>query len=108
MEDRPVNSTARWPERLEHAATLLRAEGAAVLSFQGGELTTLFSYRIAPDVDWTGLVGGDPLRAALAGGAAGTAAIAAGPRGRRGRPPGVPSGQRACGRGPLPAPRPHH
>ena len=78
MEDRPVNSTARWPERLEHAATLLRAEGAAVLSFQGGELTTLFSYRIAPDVDWTGLVGGDRLRAALASDAAVTAAIAAG------------------------------
>lgn len=78
MEERPVNSTARWPERLEHAATLLRAEGAAVLSLQDGALATLFSYRIAPDVDWSALVGSDRLRAALAGDAAVTAAIAAG------------------------------
>jgi DNA-binding NarL/FixJ family response regulator/putative methionine-R-sulfoxide reductase with GAF domain len=77
MEDRPVNSTARWPERLEHAATLLRAEGAAVLSIQGGTLTTLFSYRIAPDVDWSALVG-DRLRAALGSDTAVTTAIAAG------------------------------
>ena len=47
-EVRPVNSTARWPERLEHAATLLRAEGAAVVALRGGEFTTLFSYRIDP------------------------------------------------------------
>ncbi len=78
MEERPVNSTARWPERLEHAATLLRAEGAAVLSLQDGTLATLFSYRIAPDVDWSALVGSDRLRAALAGETAVTAAIAAG------------------------------
>jgi len=78
MEERPVNSTARWPERLEHAATLLRAEGAAVLSLQDGELATLFSYRISPDVDWSALLGDDRLRAALAGEAAVTAAIAAG------------------------------
>jgi DNA-binding NarL/FixJ family response regulator/putative methionine-R-sulfoxide reductase with GAF domain len=78
MEDRPVNSTARWPERLEHAATLLRAEGAAVLSLQGGKLATLFSYRIGADVDWGDLVGGDRLRAALTSDAAVTSAIAAG------------------------------
>src|SRR5438552_2054632 len=78
MEDRPVNSTARWPERLEHAATLLRAEGAAVLSLKDGTLATLFSYRIGADVDWSTLVGSDRLRAALAGDAAVTAAIAAG------------------------------
>jgi len=78
MEDRPVNSTARWPERLEHAATLLRAEGAAVLSLQDGTLATLFSYRIEPAVDWGELVGGDRLRAALMGDAAITTAIAAG------------------------------
>src|SRR5258706_11271542 len=52
-EVRPVNSTARWPERLEHAATLLRAEGAAVVALRGGEFTTLFSYRIDPGIDWT-------------------------------------------------------
>ena len=78
MEDRPVNSTARWPERLEHAATLLRAEGAAVLSLQDGALATLFSYRIAPSVDWSELVGNDRLRAALATDAPVTTAIAAG------------------------------
>ena len=73
-----VNSTARWPERLEHAATLLRAEGAAVLSLRGGEFTTLFSYRIGPEVDWASLVGPDWLRTALAGDAAVSAAIPAG------------------------------
>ncbi len=78
MEERPVNSTARWPERLEHAATLLRAEGAAVLSLRDGTLATLFSYRIGPDVDWTELVGSDRLRSALTSDAAVTTAIAAG------------------------------
>ena len=78
MEDRPVNSTARWPERLAHAATLLRAEGAAVLSLRGGVFTTLFSYRIGPEVDWTVLVGPERLRAAMASDTAVTAAIAAG------------------------------
>jgi two-component system, NarL family, nitrate/nitrite response regulator NarL len=77
-EVRPVNSTARWPERLEHAATLLRAEGAAVLSLRGGEFTTLFSYRIDPGVDWTSLVGPERLRAAMESETAVTAAIAAG------------------------------
>src|SRR6266542_1044826 len=77
-EGRPVNSTARWPERLEHAATLLRAEGAAVLSLRGGEYTTLFSYRIGPDVDWAALVGADRLRAAMTSDTAVTAAIPAG------------------------------
>ncbi len=78
MEGRPVNSTARWPERLEYAATLLRAEGAAVLCLRGGEFTTLFSYRIAPDVDWTTLVGAERLRAAMASDKAVTTPIAAG------------------------------
>jgi len=66
-EVRPVNSTARWPERLEHAATLLRAEGAAVVALRGGEFTTLFSYRIDPGVDWSALVGPERLHAAMAG-----------------------------------------
>ena len=78
MEGRPVNSTARWPERLEYAATLLRAEGAAVLCLRGGEFTTLFSYRVAPDVDWNALIGPDRLRAAMASDNAVTAPIAAG------------------------------
>ena len=78
MGGRPVNSTARWPERLEHAATLLRAEGAAVLSLRGGEFTTLFSYRIDPGVDWSSLVGPERLRAAMESDTAVTAAIAAG------------------------------
>lgn len=77
-EVRPVNSTARWPERLEHAATLLRAEGAAVVALRGGEFTTLFSYRIDPGVDWSALVGPERLHAAMAGETAVTAAIAAG------------------------------
>ena len=74
----PVNSTARWPERLEHAATLLRAEGAAVLCLRGGEFTTLFSYRVEPDVDWAMLIGPDRLHAAMASDIAVTAPIAAG------------------------------
>jgi DNA-binding NarL/FixJ family response regulator/putative methionine-R-sulfoxide reductase with GAF domain len=74
----PVNSTARWPERLEHAATLLRAEGAAVLSLRGGDFSTLFSYRIAPSVDWVALIGHERLAAAMADDSAVTAAIAAG------------------------------
>ena len=78
MGGHPVNSTARWTERLEHATTLLRAEGTAVLSLRSGDLTTLFTYRIGPDVDWTALVGPERLRAAMASDAALTAAIAAG------------------------------
>src|SRR2546423_1376568 len=73
-----VNSTARWPERLEHAATLLHAEGAAVLSLRGGEFTTLFSYRVAPGMDWNAVVGPERLRAVLTSDTAVTAAIAAG------------------------------
>ena len=78
MGGHPVNSTARWPERLEHAATLLRAEGTAVISLQGSGWTTLFSYRIDAGVDWSSLVGPERLRAALASDTAFTAAIAAG------------------------------
>ena len=74
----PVNSTARWPERLEHAATLLRAEGAAVLCLRSGEFTTLFSYRVEPDIDWIALIGADRLHAAMASDIAVTAPIAAG------------------------------
>lgn len=78
MGGSPVNSTARWPERLEHAATLLHAEGAAVLSLRGGEFTTLFSYRIAPGMDWNAVLGPERLRAVLTSDTAVAAAIAAG------------------------------
>ena len=73
-----VNSTARWPERLEHAATLLRAEGAAVVSLRGGEFTTLFSYRLDGGLDWPSLLGADKLRAAVETDAPAAAAIPAG------------------------------
>jgi DNA-binding NarL/FixJ family response regulator/putative methionine-R-sulfoxide reductase with GAF domain len=49
-----------------------------VLSLRGGEFTTLFSYRIAPNVDWTEIVGPDRLAAAMASDSAVTAAIPAG------------------------------
>jgi len=78
MGGSPVNSTARWPERLEHAATLLHAEGAAVLSLRGGEFTTLFTYRVAPGMDWNAVLGPERLRAVLTGETAVAAAIAAG------------------------------
>jgi len=75
---RPVNSTARWPERLEHAATLLRAEGTAVISLQGGSWATLFCYRIDAKIDWSSLVGPERLRLGLASDTAITTAIPAG------------------------------
>ena len=75
---RPVNSTARWPERLEHAATLLRAEGTAVISLQGSTWATLFSYRIDTKIDWSRLVGPERLRSGLASDTAVTTAIPAG------------------------------
>src|SRR4029078_92189 len=41
-----VNPTARWPERLEHLATLLRADALAVISATPDGPTTVFSYRL--------------------------------------------------------------
>ncbi len=73
-----VNSTARWPERLAHAATLLRAEGTAVISLRGGAWTTLFSYRIDAGLDWSTLIGQERLRLSLASETAVTSAIPAG------------------------------
>ena len=73
-----VNSTARWPERLQHATTLLRAEGAAVLAVRDGGFATLFSHQIAPDTDWAGLFGEELLHAAHGASGPLTAAIAAG------------------------------
>lgn len=73
-----VNSTARWPERLQHAATLLRAEGAAVLTVRDGGFATLFSHHIAPDTDWGALFGDELLHSAHAASGPLTTAIAAG------------------------------
>ncbi len=60
-----VNSTARWPERLEQTATLLRAEGAAILATSQGRYRTLFAYRIDPTTDWGALLGVDVVERAL-------------------------------------------
>jgi DNA-binding NarL/FixJ family response regulator/putative methionine-R-sulfoxide reductase with GAF domain len=49
-----------------------------VLSLRDGAFTTLFSYRIAPEVDWTALIGSERLSEAMASDTAVTAAIAAG------------------------------
>jgi len=49
-----------------------------VLSLRSGEFTTLFSYRIAPDVDWSALIGSERLTEAMASDTAVTASIAAG------------------------------
>lgn len=60
-----VNSTARWPERLAQVATLLRAEGAAILAFQGSEVRTLFSSHPGGTIPWHGVLDEDDLRRAL-------------------------------------------
>jgi DNA-binding NarL/FixJ family response regulator/putative methionine-R-sulfoxide reductase with GAF domain len=49
-----------------------------VLSLRGGEFTTLFSYRIAPSLDWMELVGPERLAAAMDSDIAVTAPIPAG------------------------------
>jgi DNA-binding NarL/FixJ family response regulator len=59
-----INSTARWPERLEQVATLLRAEGAAVVALQSDEYRTLFAAHLDPDLSWSALLGEDVLRRA--------------------------------------------
>ena len=60
-----VNSTARWPERLEQVATLLRAEGAAILALQNGEVRTLFSCRIDDALAWRLVLGDDAVDRAV-------------------------------------------
>jgi len=54
-----VNPTARWPERLEHLATLLRADALAVVSATPAGPSTVFSYRLDGDVDWFAVLGAD-------------------------------------------------
>ncbi len=63
---------------MKHAATLLRAEGAAVLTARDGGFATLFSHQIAPHTDWGELFGEDLLHSALSAAAPLAAAIAAG------------------------------
>ena len=60
-----VNSTARWPERLEQVATLLRAEGAAILALQNGDVRTLFSCRIDDTLAWRLVLGDDAVDRAV-------------------------------------------
>jgi len=61
-----------------HAATLLRAEGAAVLTVRDGAFATLFTHQIAPETDWGELFGEDLLHSAHSAAGPLTAAIAAG------------------------------
>ena len=54
-----VNPTARWPERLEHIATLLRADAVAVVSATPAGPDTVFSHRLAAPLDWIAVLGED-------------------------------------------------
>ena len=54
-----VNPTARWPERLEHLATLLRADALAVVSATSAGPSAIFSYRLSGTVDWLAALGTD-------------------------------------------------
>ena len=54
-----------------------------MLSLRGGRFTTLFAYRIDPEIDWIALLGPDRLRDAMASDTAVTAAIAAGKWGQQ-------------------------
>ena len=62
----PVNSTARWPERLEHLAWLLRAEAVAVVVATADPPSTVFSHRI-DTADWNAILGEDAFARAAAG-----------------------------------------
>jgi DNA-binding NarL/FixJ family response regulator/putative methionine-R-sulfoxide reductase with GAF domain len=61
-----VNSTARWPERLEHLAWLLRAEAVAVLVASADGATAVFSHRVGT-ADWGEILGTDVFNRAAAG-----------------------------------------
>ena len=54
-----VNPTARWPERLEHLATLLRADALAVVSATSDKPSAIFSYRLTEPIDWLSALGSD-------------------------------------------------
>ncbi len=62
----PVNSTARWPQRLEHLAWLLRAEAVAVVVATADPPTTVFSHRIDA-ADWPAILGEDAFARAAGG-----------------------------------------
>jgi DNA-binding NarL/FixJ family response regulator/putative methionine-R-sulfoxide reductase with GAF domain len=54
-----VNPTARWPERLEHLATLLRADAMAVVSAGPDGPTAIFTHRLETPLDWFAVLGSD-------------------------------------------------
>ncbi len=58
-------------------ATLLRAEGAAILALQDGDVRTLFSYRVDDTLAWRDVLGEDALQRALVDRAGFTTAIPA-------------------------------
>ena len=62
----PVNSTARWPKRLEHLAWLLRAEAVAVVVATADPPSTVFSHRIDA-ADWHAILGEDAFARAAGG-----------------------------------------
>ena len=61
-----VNSTARWPARLEHLAWLLRAEAVAVVVATADPPSTVFSHRIET-ADWHAILGQDAFARAAGG-----------------------------------------
>ena len=63
-----VNPTARWPERLEHLASLLRADAVAVVSATASGPSTLFSHRLTKPIDWSAALGEDLFARAERGG----------------------------------------
>jgi len=61
-----VNSTARWPARLENLAWLLRAEAVAVVVATADPPSTVFSHRIDA-ADWHAILGQDAFARAAGG-----------------------------------------
>ncbi len=69
---------ARLADRLAHAATLLRAESAAILALEGPEVRTVCARGIDPATDWRGLLGAAVIDRAAHSGTPITSAIPAG------------------------------